>query len=252
MSTRRLVLAALAVALFVFRPPAHAVGLHVAVATNFRVTVEALLTRFADTSGRGATVSAGSTGQLYAQIRQGAPFDVLLAADAERPRRLEAEGLAVPGTRFTYAMGRLVLWSPDRDLHDARSFLQSRDFRHIALANPDTAPYGAASREVLQHLGLWEPLQSRIVQGQDVGQTYQFVATGNAELGFVALSQVRLGRQPAPRHYWLVPQDLYQPLRQQAVLLRHAEHNPAAKAFLAFLQSDPARRLIEQAGYEVP
>jgi molybdate transport system substrate-binding protein len=233
--------------------PAAATDLQVAVATNFRVTLEALLTSFAEASGYRGLVSSGSTGQIYAQIRSGAPYDVFLAADAERPRRLEAEGLAVPGTRFTYAIGRLVLWSPSADLsgQGARVLEQAR-FRHLALANPDTAPYGAAARQVLTRLGLWGKLQGRLVRGQDIGQTYQFVAGGNAELGFIALSQLYLAGHSPQHTYWLVAQNLYDPLLQQAVLLKHGRDNAAARAFLEFLKSETALATIEGYGYGAP
>jgi molybdate transport system substrate-binding protein len=235
-----------------YSAPSHAVDLRIAVAANFRVTADALLKHFTQRSGYSGTLSSGSTGQLYAQIRQGAPFDVFLAADADRPRLLESQGLAVPGTAFTYAVGKLVLWSPGRDLSEDPTALLEGNFRHLALANPDTAPYGAAARQVLQHLGLWSKLRSRVVQGQDVGQTYQFIATGNAELGFVALSQLRLAGQVSPRHCWVVPQRLYRPLEQQAVLLKRARDHAAARSFLEFLRGERARDLIRRDGYGTP
>lgn len=229
-------------------PVARAGEVHVAVATNFAKTARALAGTFAAETGHRAIVSDGSTGKLYAQIVHGAPFQVFLAADVERPRRLEAEGRAVAGTRFAYALGRLVLWSPDAARVLGADALAGDDFRYLAIANPDLAPYGAAARELLEQLGLWERLQRRLVRGEDVGQTFQFVATGNAELGLVALSQVsgRGGSQ------WIVPSDRYAPIEQQAVLLEPGRSEPAAHAFLDFLRGESARAQIERAGYRVP
>jgi molybdate transport system substrate-binding protein len=219
----------------------------VAVATNFAATARALGEAFRAASGHEAVVSDGSTGKLYAQIAGGAPFEVFLAADAERPRRLEAEGHAVAGTRFAYALGRLVLWSPDPARVTGPEALAGA-FRHLAIANPELAPYGAAAREVLARRGLWERLAPRLVRGEDVGQAYQFVATGNAELGFVALSQLA----PGAGSRWLVPADAYTPVEQHAVLLAPGRGDPAAAAFLAYLRGPDARARIERAGYGVP
>ncbi len=229
-------------------PVARAGEVHVAVATNFAKAARALGAAFTAETGHRAVLSDGSTGKLYAQIVSGAPFQVFLAADVERPRRLEAEGRAVAGTRFAYAFGRLVLWSPDPARITGETALTSDDFRYLAIANPELAPYGAAARELLQQLDLWDRLQRRIVRGEDIGQAFQFVATGNAELGLVALSQVsgRGGSQ------WIVPPDRYAPIEQQAVLLEPGRDDPAAHAFLEFLRGDAARAQIERAGYGVP
>jgi molybdate transport system substrate-binding protein len=221
---------------------------HVAVATNFAATCRQLADAFTSASQHEVLLSEGSTGKLAAQIANGAPFEVFLSGDAERPRRLEDNHHAVAGTRFSYALGRLVLWSARDGFVRDETVLRGDDFAHLAIANPDLAPYGAAAREALQHLGVWERVLPKLVRGEDVGQTFHFVSTGNAELGFVALSQ--LGGAGGSR--WLVPSKLHAPIEQQAVLLVAGQDDPAAKAFLAFLSSATARGLIERAGYGVP
>jgi len=230
------------------RSLAHGAGaVHVAVASSFAPTARALAADFQAASGHTVVLSEGSTGRLYAQIANGAPFEAFLAADAERPRRLEAEGYAVAGTRFAYALGRLALWSRDPErVRDAGAL--RGDFRHLAIANPALAPYGAAARETLERLGPWASLAPRLVTGEDVGQAFQFVATGNAELGFVALAQVL----DAGGSRWEVPADLHAPIVQEAVLLARGRDDPAARAFLAFLRGPAARARIESAGYAVP
>lgn len=192
----------------------------------------------------------GSTGKLYAQILHGAPFDILLAADQERPLLLERAGLAVPGSRRTFAIGRLTLWSadPERVQGDVPELLAAGSFRRLAMANPDLAPYGAAAREVLTGLGLYGALDKKIVTAENIGQTYAMVATGNAEIGFVAASGVRSTGEGSR---WDVPADLHAPIRQDAVLLSRAENNVAALAFLDFLQTDGARAIISGYGYGV-
>jgi molybdate transport system substrate-binding protein len=194
-------------------------------------------------------ISDGSSGKLAAQIANGAPFEAFLSADVERPAKLEAEQKVVAGTRFVYAVGKLALWSARPDLVKGEATLRDGDFRHLAIANPDLAPYGAAARDVLQRLQLWDALQPKLVRGEDIGQAFHFVSTGNAELGFVALSQIA-GNDAGSR--WLVPQDRYAPIEQQAVLLPPGRDDPAARAFLQFLKSDAARALIEGAGYGAP
>jgi molybdate transport system substrate-binding protein len=232
--------------------PARAADVAVAVAANFTAPLDRLAAAFEKASGHHLVISSGSSGKLYLQITAGAPFEVMLSADAERPARLEKEGAAVAGTRFTYALGKLVLWSRDPGLVDgAGAVLAGGRFRHLAIPNPELAPYGAAARQVLQGLDLWEKLTPRIVQGEDIGQTYQFVATGNAELGFVALSQVRAAGQPQGS-LWVVPAERYRPIEQQAVLLTRGKDNPAARAFLDFLRSAPARTMIQEFGYGLP
>ena len=228
---------------------AHAETALIAVAANFAKPVERLSQGFKAETGHALQVSTGSTGNLAAQIRNGAPFMLFLAADEERPAQLEADGLAVSGTRFTYAVGRLVLWGPDPRwiAADPASALSDPALKHLAIANPELAPYGRAAEQTLTALGLWDAIQPKLVRGEDIAQTYQFVASGNAELGFVALSQVI--DQSGSR--WEVPQDLYQPIRQQAVLLRAGESNGAAKGFLDYLRSQPARETIRALGYGV-
>lgn len=230
---------------------AQAEEVRVAVAANFALPLKALAADFEKDTGHKMVVSAGATGKLYAQIKNGAPFDVLLAADDETPARLEKEGGAVAGSRFTYATGKLVLWSAQADLVDGQGrVLASGDFKHIALASPSLAPYGAAAVQTLTRLGLLAALTPRFVQGESIGQTYSFVATGNAELGFVALSQVYENGKITQGSGWVVPAHLHSPLRQDAVLLVRARHNPAAAALLAFLKTDKTRTVIRSFGYE--
>jgi len=223
----------------------------VAVAANFSEAMEALETRFEGECGHSLTVTTGSTGKLYAQIQHGAPFDVFLAADQRRPQLLEEQGQAVAGSRFTYAVGRLALWSPDPERigPGGGAVLRKGAFQKLAIANPDLAPYGAAARETLRSLGLFDQLQGRIVMGQNIGQAYALVATGAAELGFVALSSVLSPRNTRPGSRWDVPQELYAPIRQDAALLKRGAANPAARAFLDYLQTAEARRLIRRFGY---
>jgi molybdate transport system substrate-binding protein len=224
---------------------------HVAVAQNFAPVARELGAAFERSNGGRVILSAASSGKLYAQIDSGAPFDVFLSADAERPARLESEGLATAGSRFTYALGRLVLWSADLERVDpGGKVLEGEDWRHLAIANPELAPYGAAAAETLRGLGLWERVASRLVRGEDVGQAFQFVVSGNAELGFVALSQLADGQHGGSR--WLVPESLHAPIEQQAVLLARAAENATARAFLAFLRSAQAHARISQAGYGAP
>lgn len=224
-----------------------------AVAANFAAAAGELAEQFARNTGRRLAVSAGSTGKLYAQIRNGAPFDVFLAADSETPSRMEQEELAVAGSRFTYALGKLVLWSPQKGLVDDKGgVLQKAAFKRLAIANPKLAPYGAAAVESMKRLGVWPVLQHRLVQGENIAQTFQFVASGNAELGFVALSQiVERGKEPAGS-YWLVPPSLHAPIRQDAALLLHGARNVAAQEFLAYLRSPGARESIRAYGYDLP
>lgn len=218
-----------------------------AVASNFAPWAEELGRSFARERGHRIVWSRGSTGKLYAQIVQGAPFDLFLAADSRRPRLLEERGLAISGTRFTYVRGRLVLWSPD---HPAEPELLGNPELRVALANPAVAPYGAAAREVLNRLGVWRPRSARFVRGEDVGQAFAFVRTGSVDLGLVALPSARRAEIPS-RELWAVPTDWYRPLDQQAVLLAGGSEPELATDFLAFLRSDPARKVLERAGYRV-
>ncbi|MDT8991824.1 molybdate ABC transporter substrate-binding protein [Curvibacter sp. APW13] len=225
----------------------------VAVAANMSAPMQQLQAEFGRATGHTLVVAVGATGKLQAQIVNGAPFDVLVSADDEAPKRLEAGGQAVAGTRLTYAIGRLVLWSATPGLVDAQGQVLSQgNFRHLALANPQTAPYGAAAVEVMDKLGLRARLQPRWVQGESVAQAWQFVASGNAELGFVAASQVLRNQQPLGGSVWLVPSSLHTPLLQDAVLLQRGRDNDAAKAFLAFLRSDAARQVLRSYGFEEP
>jgi len=222
----------------------------VAVASNFTHVLDTLGKQFEAQTGNKITLIVGSTGQHYAQIKHGAPFDVFFAADISRPALLEAEGLALPGTRFTYATGKLVLWRPNGEAPEStEAFLQRGDFRFLAVANPQLAPYGKAALEVLQSEGLWQAMRGRMVQGQNIAQTYQFVKSQSAELGFVAYSQLKMTEGNVHGTYWTIPQSLYTPIRQQAVLLRE---NPAARAFWQFVQSREARKIIRDYGYETP
>lgn len=221
----------------------------VAVAANFSAPAAALAESFArQPGGHRVRISSGSTGGLYTSIKQGAPYDLLLSADSARPQRLAEEGDAVAASRCTYALGQLVLWSTDADRigDDPRAALQDPALRHLAIANPDVAPYGAAAREVLQGFGLWEPLAAKRVQGMDISQTWQMVASGNAELGFVAASALS-GETRGSR--WNVPPGLHAPLAQDAVLLKRGADNAAAVAFLRYLGSAEARALIRAQGY---
>lgn len=234
----------------------HAGEVRVAVAANFAAPMARIGAAFTAASGHTLKLSSGATGKFYAQIASGAPFEVLLSADDATPRRLVAEGHAVAGTQFTYAVGQLVLWSATPGLVDPQgAVLRSGGFRHLAIANPKTAPYGAAAMQVLQGLGLAQALAPRIVTGESIAQAHQFVATGNAALGFVALSQVVVPGQAgqpaqiATGSAWRVPPALHTPIRQDAVLLKAGEKNPAAAALLAYLQTAPARALIAAHGY---
>lgn len=225
----------------------------VAVAANFSEVAERLAKDFERESGHTLTFVAGSTGKLYAQIANGAPFEVFLSADQERPERLEKEGLAVAGSRFTYATGRLTLWSrePGRIGRDGAAILRQGRFRHLAIANPALAPYGAAAKQALEKLGLWERCKDRIVMGQTIGQAHTLVDSGNAELGLVALSSVLSPRNDTKGSRWDVPSDLHAPIHQDAVLLARAARNPAARGFLDFLRSATGRAVIASYGYGV-
>lgn len=226
---------------------AHAGDAHVAVASNFIVPMQVLARDFAGASGHTITVSSGASGKLYAQVKHGAPFDVLLSADSEAPARLAREALG--GTPFTYAIGRLVLWSPQPGRIDGTpAVLQRGAFKRLAVANAKLAPYGAAAQDVLQALQLATRLQPKLVVGENIAQTYQFVASGNAELGFVARSQVIR----ASGSMWLVPPALHRPLRQDALLLKRGAANPAARAWVDYLQSPAARAIIQTHGYDLP
>lgn len=230
----------------------HAEEVTVAVAANFSAPVQKIATAFAAATGHKATVVVGSTGKLYAQIKNGAPFQVLLSADDETPTRLAKEGAGLAASQFTYATGRLVLWSRQAGVVDDKGeVLRSGRFEHLALADPKLAPYGAAAVEVMAKLGVASSLQGKLVQGESIGQAYQFVSTGNAALGFVALSQVMVEGKVAEGSAWVVPAALHSPLRQDAIVLNAGKDSAAAVAFMAFLRSDAAKAVIRNFGYEV-
>ena len=221
----------------------------VAVAANFAGPMKEVAAAFEKETGHKVLVSSGSTGKLAEQVRNGAPFQLFLSADDQAPARLESEGKAVAGSRFTYAVGRLALWSPWPGFVDPQGeVLRKGDFRHLAAANPKLAPYGAAAFEVMRKLGLLGALEGKLVQGENISQTHQFVESGNAELGFVALSQVRQGTAGSGS-VWLVPEELHAPLRQDAALLAPGKGKPAAEALLSFLKGEKARALIRSFGY---
>ena len=229
---------------------ARAAEVTVAVASNFSVPMQKLAQAFEQETGHKALLSFGSTGNLYAQIRHGAPYEVLLAADDATPRKLEAEGLGVAGSRFTYAIGTLVLWSKQPGLVDEKGdVLRSGKFERIAMANPKLAPYGAAAVETLTQMGVLQTVQPKVVQGENISQTYQFVATQNAQLGFVALSQVMVDGRVSQGSAWVVPAHLHSPIRQDAILLVKGRDAPAAAALMRFLRSERARALIRTFGY---
>jgi len=231
---------------------AHAGEVQVAVAANFAGPMEKLAAQFQKDTGHKAVVASGATGKFYAQIRNGAPFEVLLSADDETPARLEAEGQAVAKSRFTYAVGRLVLWSAKANYVDATgAVLKTGDFTHLAIANPKTAPYGAAATAVIDKLGLTARLQPRLVQGENIAQAFQFASTGNAELGFVAQAQVWRDGKFTAGSGWIVPATMHAPIRQDAALLIRGAKNPAAQALLDYLRTDKAKALIRAYGYEV-
>ena len=224
----------------------------VAVAANFAEPARALAALLAQTTGHRLELSVGATGRLYAQIRNGAPLDVFLAADTRAPAQLETEGLAVPGSRLTYATGQLVLWSARSGLVDAQGEVLKTDrFRKLAIANPRTAPYGAAAVEVMDRLGISAALAPRLVQGESIGQAYNFAVTGNADLAFVALSQVLVDGQLKAGSMWRVPPALYAPIRQDAVLLTRGANNEAAHALMALLRSPAGLALIRYFGYAI-
>lgn len=224
----------------------------VAVAANFTAPMQKIAAAFEQDTGHKVILAFGSTGKFYAQIKNGAPFQVLLSADDETPTRLEREGLGVSGTRFTYAIGKLVLWSRQPGLVDDKGeVLRSGKFERIALADPKLAPYGAAAVDVLNGLGLMPSLAPKFVRGENIAQPYQFVATGNAELGFVALSQVFADGKLTQGSAWLVPASLHAPIRQDAVVLSPGKDNAAASALMAYLRSDKARAIIRSFGYDL-
>ncbi|MBW8813028.1 MAG: molybdate ABC transporter substrate-binding protein [Caulobacterales bacterium] len=248
----RLGIAALAGLMAALAAPAAALAAEaqVAVAANFTEPAREIAAAFKAATGHTASLSFGASGQFYAQIANGAPFEVLLSADAERPKKLEQDGLAAPASRFTYAVGRLVLFSKTPGLVDSRgAVLTGGRFAKLAIADPAAAPYGAAAVETLQRLKVYDAVKPKLVMGGSIAQAYQFVATGAAELGFVAYSQV--ANEPGGSR-WLVPAADHAPIEQQAVLLTRGQANPAAKAFIVFLKSPKAAAIIKRYGYDLP
>jgi len=240
----------LTLALLLVVQGAAAADVQVAVAANFTAPMQKLAPLFEQQTGHKVVASYGSTGKFFGQINNGAPFEVLLAADDETPARLEQNGGAVTGTRFTYAIGRLVLWSRQAGVVDKNGeVLRGDSLERIAIADPKLAPYGAAAVQTLRALGVLERQQPRFVTGENITQAHQFVATGNAQLGFVALSQVQVDGRITEGSAWVVPAHLHEPIVQQAVLLTAGRDNPAARALLDFLRSEPARAMIRRSGY---
>jgi len=224
--------------------------LHIAVASNFNHAIQEIAHRFETKTGHKVILIFGSSGKHYTQIINGAPFDLFFSADTTRPYLLEKKGYIQAGSRFTYAIGQLVLWSPNSHLIDKTAqILHSTQFRFLAVANPKLAPYGKAAQQILSKQGLWTKLRSRMVRGENIGQTFQFVKSGNAELGFVALSQIKSPNQPLKGSYWRPDQSLYDPIQQQAVLLKD---KPIARAFLKYIKQDEALAIIHAYGYKTP
>ncbi|EKT4524562.1 molybdate ABC transporter substrate-binding protein [Pseudomonas putida] len=231
---------------------ARADDVQVAVAANFTAPIQAIAKAFEQDTGHKLVAAYGATGQFYAQIRNGAPFDVFLAADDSTPAKLEQEKHIVPGSRFTYAIGTLALWSAKPGYVDAQgTVLKTGDYRHLSIANPKTAPYGLAATQVLDKLGLAEATRPKLVEGQNITQAFQFVSTGNAELGFVALSQVYKDGKVQSGSAWIVPAQMHDPIRQDAVILDKGKNNPAAKALVDYLKSPKAVAVIKSYGYDI-
>jgi molybdate transport system substrate-binding protein len=229
----------------------HAADVHVAAAANFTAPMKRIAEEFEKNTGHKVVLSYGATGRFYAQITNGAPFDVFLSADDETPARLEKEGFAVAGSRLTYATGRLVLWSATPGLVDDKAAVLLRnDFKHVAIAAPKLAPYGAAAMETLAKTGMLPSLQAKLVTGESIGQAFSMVSSGNADLGFVAMSQVFEDGKLKSGSAWVVPANLHSPLKQDAVLLTRAKSNPAALQLLTFLKSGQARAIMNSFGYE--
>ena len=245
---RALFTAVFAAASLLANAPVFAASANIAVAANFTEPAKEIAALFKARTGHEAVLSFGASGQFYTQIQQNAPFAILLSADDERPKKLVDEGLGVASSRFTYAIGKLVLWSKDANTVKGEETLKAATFSKLSIANPAAAPYGAAAVETLKALKLYDTLQPKIVMGNTIGQAFQFVDSGNAEVGLVALSQLMPN---AGGSRWMVPQNLYSEIRQDAVLLKSAESNEAATAFMAFIRGPEARAVIEKFGYEL-
>lgn len=231
---------------------AHADEVQVAVAANFTAPIQAIAKAFETDTGHRLVAAFGSTGQFYTQIKNGAPFEVFLAADDSTPAKLESEQETVPGSRFTYATGTLALWSAEPGYVDAQgAVLKNNDYQHLSIANPKAAPYGLAATQVLAKLGLTQATQAKLVEGQNITQAFQFVSTGNAELGFVALSQIFKDGKVEKGSAWIVPAALHDPIKQDAVILNKGRDNPAAKALMQYLQGPAAAAIIKSYGYQI-
>ncbi len=240
------------VGMTVTKPSPPSESINVAIATNFTAPMKQIAEEFEKDTGNHLILSFSSSGKIYSQIKNGAPFDVFLSADTHKPEQLEHDNLSVKGSRFTYALGSLVLWSPDTDLIDANgTVLFNNAFSHIAIANPKLAPYGTAAQQVMEKLGVWTQQQNKLVQGENIAQTYQFVSTNNADLGFVALSQVMAKGKVSKGSSWQIPTELYSPIRQDAVLLNTGKDNTVALALMDYLKSDKAVAIIKSYGYQL-
>jgi molybdate transport system substrate-binding protein len=253
---RHFILSSAVCVLFNWTTPVFAETFNVAVSANFLSSAEQLGKKFEAENPHKVSFSSSSTGKLYAQIKSAAPFHVFLSADSRTPELLEQEGLTIKGTRFSYAQGKLVLWSTKANFIDTQGKIleQGDKYQHIAIANPDTAPYGLAAKQTLVNLKLWDGLQNKLARGESISQAMSFVSSGSTELGFVALSQImdNNGKITSKGSFWIVPEHLYEPMIQQAVLLKAGEKNAAAKAFLAFIKTPVAQQIITAAGYGLP
>ncbi|GLZ84598.1 molybdate ABC transporter substrate-binding protein [Metapseudomonas resinovorans] len=251
MSHRLTRAAAALVALFALGS-ASAAEVQVAVAANFTAPIQAIAKDFEKDTGHKLVAAYGATGQFYTQIKNGAPFEVFLSADDTTPAKLEKEGDAVPGSRFTYAIGTLVLWSAQDGYVDAKGdVLKTGQYKHLSIANPKAAPYGLAATQVLDKLGLTATVKPKLVEGQNITQALQFVSSGNAELGFVALSQVYKDGKITNGSAWIVPADMHEPIKQDALILKKGESNPAAKALVDYLKGPKAAEVIKSYGYQL-
>ncbi|KTC43173.1 MAG: molybdate ABC transporter substrate-binding protein [Pseudomonas sp.] len=238
-------------ALFAFGS-AQAAEVQVAVAANFTAPIQAIATDFEKDTGHKLVAAYGATGQFYTQIKNGAPFEVFLSADDSTPQKLESEGDIVKGSRFTYAVGTLALWSAKEGYVDSKGqVLKDNQYQHLSIANPKAAPYGLAATQVLAKLGLADQVKGKIVEGQNITQAYQFVSTGNAELGFVALSQIYKDGKVTGGSAWIVPGDMHDPIKQDAVILNKGKDNPAAKALVDYLKGPKAAAIIKSYGYQL-
>jgi molybdate transport system substrate-binding protein len=232
---------------------ANAAEVSAAVAANFTVPAQQIAALFKKETGNTVKFSFGSTGKFYSQIKEGAPFDILLAADEKTPKKMEQEGLAVANTGFVYAIGKLVLWSAQAGYVDSKGEVLSKgNYNKLSYAEPKMAPYGLAAQEVLQKLNLWDKVQSKLVTGESITQAYQFAATGNAELSFIALSQIVKDGKVTEGSWWIVPADLYSPIKQSAIQLSAAKDKAASQAFLEFMKSEKALAIIRGFGYGLP